>query len=526
MGQFLKYTIVVFLLLLLAAISIPKLSATREDAVRAAALNAAFYDRGTPYPVSNSESYADMSEQPFKEVRTSPLSTFSTDVDTASYSNVRRLLNAGQVPPKGAVRLEEFINYFTYDYREPEDAHPLNIHLRVGDTLWNDETKVIQIALQAKSVQADELPPGNLVFLLDVSGSMRSPNKLPLLKTSLMLLINQLRSEDKVSIVVYAGAAGLVLDQTAGNEKEKIIRALDRLEAGGSTAGGAGIELAYKVAQEARIPGGNNRVILATDGDFNVGVTNQSDLVDLIERKRKSGIYLTVLGFGMGNYKDDKMESLADKGNGNYAYIDNLSEAQKVLVTEMSGTLHTIAKDVKVQVEFNPAKVTAYRLIGYENRALADEDFNNDQKDAAEIGMGHSVTALYEIKPKTDTQPDAGSVDPLKYQTTVPTPAAVETDELATIKIRYKHPDSNVSIRMNKTVTEGIDEISDADFHFVQAVASFAMVLRHSAYVGALTYQDIIDTAERNRGKDPEGYRSEFIRTVQTAQKMHKIMDQ
>jgi len=384
----------------------------------------------------NTEGYSHKGENNFKEVSTSPLSTFSTDVDTASYSNTRRILMTNsQLPVKGAVRVEEFINYFDYDYKQPLTFQPFNINLRVGESLWS-ENKIIQIGLQTKKSNISKLLPSNFVFLLDVSGSMGRANKLPLLQKSLKLLVRQLRAVDRVSIVVYAGAAGVVLDRARGDEREKIIKALDSLRAGGSTAGGAGIELAYDIALKAFIKNGNNRVILATDGDFNVGQSSESSLVSMIEEKRKSGIYLSILGFGMGNYKDNKMEMLSNKGNGNYAYIDNLLEAKKVLVTQMSGTLYTVAKDVKIQVEFNPALVHSYRLIGYENRTLANEDFNNDKKDAGEIGMGHRVTALYEIKMKNGEQ--VSQIDNLKYQKPV-TNVIIKSDELATVKIRYKN---------------------------------------------------------------------------------------
>jgi len=466
--------------------------------------------------VFNTEEYAHIKENNFKEVKTSPLSTFSTDVDTASYANTRRYLSVNnQLPPKGAVRIEELLNYFSYDYKQPKSKYPFEINTRVGETFWNKNSKIIQIGLQTKKPNIAKLPPSNLVFLLDVSGSMSDPNKLPLLKKSLKLLVKQLRPVDRVSIVVYAGAAGLVLDRARGDEREKIIKALDRLNAGGSTAGGAGIKLAYKVALKAFIKGGNNRVIIATDGDFNVGQSSESALVDMIEKKRKSGVFLTVLGFGMGNYKDSKMEKLADKGNGNYAYIDNLLEAKKVLVTQMSGTLYTVAKDVKVQVEFNPALVYSYRLIGYENRALANEDFNDDKKDAAEIGMGHRVTAMYEIilqgkqnKPK---------VDKLKYQTTKMTDSA-NSKELATVKIRYKKPDGKISTRMSKAIIMSDSDISDSDFNFAQSVAGFAMLLTNSKYKGQIKFVDIIKLAKSSKGKDSEGYRAEFIKMVEKAE--------
>jgi len=520
------YTLIIVILLIIIGLSIPKLASNRDDVLRAQIAMSQNVPSRIDYETEekidfNTESYKYIKENPFKEVATSPLSTFSTDVDTASYSNARRIINENQLPPKGAIRLEEFINYFSYNYKEPNDNHPFAINLKVGETLWNSQTKLIQIGLQTKKPNIDKLPHSNLVFLLDVSGSMSDHNKLPLLKQSLKLLVKQLRAEDSVSIVVYAGAAGVILDRANGNEKEIIIQALDKLEAGGSTAGGEGIRLAYDIAKKAFIKDGNNRVILATDGDFNIGQTSESDLVDLIEAKRETGIYLTVLGFGMGNYKDDKMESLADKGNGNYAYIDNLLEAKKVLVTQMSGTLYTVAKDVKVQVEFNPSKVLSYRLIGYENRALDNEDFNDDKKDAAEIGMGHSVTALYELKLKENKQKidtNITKVDKLKYQATKPTTEAIESNELATIKIRYKRPDSNSSLLMSRVIQIDSNEIEERDYSFVQAVTAFGMLLRNSEFRGDSSFEKVIQIAKQNRGEDLEGYRSEFIRVVEKAE--------
>ena len=466
-----------------------------------------------PSVVPSHEEYNTISENKFKEVSSSPLSTFSTDVDTASYANVRRFLNdkRASLPPKNAVRIEELINYFSYDYKEPKNEEPFYISTRIGNSIWNNETKIIEIALQTKKPNIAKLPASNLVFLLDVSGSMGNANKLPLLKKSLKLLVKQLRAKDSVSIVVYAGNSGLVLDKARGDEEEKIVEALDKLNAGGSTAGGAGIQLAYKVAQEAFIEGGNNRVILATDGDFNVGQRTQDELVKLIEKKRENGVFLTVLGFGMGNYKDGRMEQLADKGNGNYAYIDNLLEAKKVLVTQMSGTLYTVAKDVKVQVEFNPNKVHSYRLIGYENRTLANKDFNDDKKDAAEVGMGHSVTALYEIV--LNSKEVKSKVDDLKYQRNIGT-----SNDLATVKIRYKKPDGDVSVKMSKIIRVSDADITKKDFDFVQTVAGFGMLLRDSEYKKSLTFSQLIELAKNAKGEDREGYRAEFIRMMEKAE--------
>jgi Ca-activated chloride channel family protein len=459
----------------------------------------------------NTESYKHNEQNKFIEVASSPLSTFSTDVDTASYSNVRRMLDANSLPPKDAVRTEEFVNYFSYNYKEPTTNEPFFINLKVDDALWNKKHKLIQIGLQSKKANIEKLPPSNLVFLLDVSGSMNDENKLPLLKKSLKLLVNQLRAEDKVSIVVYAGSSGLVLDRAKGSEKEKIINALDKLEAGGSTAGGEGIRLAYEIAKKSFIKNGNNRVILATDGDFNVGQTSESELIKLIEEKKKSGVYLSILGFGMGNYKDDKVEALADKGNGNYAYIDNLLEAKKVLVTQMSGTLYTVAKDVKVQVEFNPQKVSYYRLLGYENRKMANEDFNDDKKDAGEVGMGHSVTALYEVVLNDGT--NSSKVDKLKYQTAVVNPS----DELATVKIRYKEPKADSSKLMSRVVSFQNSDISDVDSKFIQSVVGFSMILRNVEEKGNLTYNKVLSLAKASKGSDDEGYRAEFIKMIENA---------
>ncbi len=465
---------------------------------------------------SNTEEYSEISENGFKTPFNDPLSTFSIDVDAASYSNVRRFLNLGQMPPKDAVRIEEMINYFKYDYPQPKGKAPFSINTELADSPWNKDHKLVHIGLQCKDISMDNLPPSNLVFLLDVSGSMGQPNKLPLLKSAFTMLIDKLRPEDKVAIVVYAGAAGEVLPSTSASNKEEILEALDNLNAGGSTAGGAGIKLAYKIAKKHFIEGGNNRVILATDGDFNVGASSDDAMEDLIEEQREYGVFLTALGFGMGNYKDAKMEILADKGNGNYAYIDNILEAKKVLVNEFGGTLFTIAKDVKIQVEFNPAKVQAYRLIGYENRLLAPEDFNNDKKDAGELGAGHTVTALYEIIPVGVRS--QFTIDDLKYQKTTITPQAVSSSEIMSVKLRYKEPDGSKSKLLAKTVRD-IDnsfESTSNNFRWSAVVAAFGMQLRDSDYKGDLTYTDIYVMARSARGKDEEGYRAEMIRMVES----------
>ncbi|RKD89928.1 vWA domain-containing protein [Mangrovibacterium diazotrophicum] len=464
----------------------------------------------------DTENYATVHENGFKEVSVNPLSTFSIDVDNASYSNVRRYLNQGQLPPKDAVRVEEMINYFSYDYPEPEGEHPFSVTTELGTCPWNSDNYLMRVGLKGKSIDKSDLPPSNLVFLIDVSGSMTPENKLPLLKKAFALLVNELRQEDRVAIVVYAGAAGKVLDSTPGNKKEKILEALDNLQAGGSTAGGAGLKLAYRIARENFIQDGNNRIILATDGDFNVGVSSTSEMERLVEQERESGIFMSVLGFGMGNIKDDKMETIADKGNGNYSYIDNIQEARKVLVSEFGGTLFTIAKDVKFQLEFNSQQVQQYRLVGYENRLLNDEDFNDDTKDAGEMGAGHTVTALYEIVPagKKDQKP---SVDPLKYSTSVPV-SGDYAEELLTIKLRYKDPDGKKSKLLEQAVENKLNTENSVDFNFAASVASFGMWLRDSDYKGTTSADQILKLAKAGRGNDYEGYRSEFVRLVRTVE--------
>ena len=471
--------------------------------------------------VRNRENYSPIDENAFKRVRHNPLSTFAIDVDTASYSNLRRFLNNGQLPPTDAIRMEELINYFNYDYPEPESDRPFSITTEISQAPWNPTHQLVHIGIQGEKMAIEDLPPSNLVFLLDVSGSMNSPNKLPLLKDAFRMLVNELREEDQVSIVVYAGAAGVVLPPTPGNQKDKILTAIDNLNAGGSTAGGAGIQLAYKLAQNNFIKSGNNRVILATDGDFNVGVSSDTELVKLIEQKRKKGVFLTVLGFGTGNLQDSKMEKIANKGNGNYAYIDNELEAKKVLVNEIGATLLTIAKDVKIQVEFNPAKVQAYRLIGYENRRLKDQDFNDDTKDAGELGAGHTVTALYEIIPvgaKTNVKlPD---IDPLKYQSNAA--STTNSKELMQVKLRYKEPDGNTSQLLTYPLVDKAVKLKDAsdNFKFSAAVASFGMVLRESPYKGKASFDQALQLAKESEGVDLEGYRAEFIDLVESAEEI------
>jgi Ca-activated chloride channel family protein len=474
-------------------------------------------------PNFNTESYAHIVENAFLGVASSPLSTFSIDVDRASYSNIRRFINGGQRPPIDAVRIEEMINYFSFDYPDPNGDHPFSVTTEVSNAPWNPVHRLVRIGIQGKRVDMENLPPSNLVFLIDVSGSMRSPDKLPLLKASFRMLVNELQPEDRVAIVVYAGAAGLVLPSTSGDEEDTILDAIEALEAGGSTAGGAGIKLAYDVARENHIASGNNRVILATDGDFNIGASSDGEMVRLIEEKRGQGTFLTVLGFGTGNLKDSKMEQLADRGNGNFAYIDNLMEARKVLVTEVGGTLLTIAKDVKIQVEFNPARVQAYRLIGYENRLLQDQDFNDDTKDAGELGAGHSVTALYEVIPVgIDSTHDIVDVDSLRYQAPSETTVTSDSEELLFVKLRYKAPQGTESRLITHPVRDSIDGPS-ADLTFASAVAGFGMLLRDSEYCGDLGLADVLDLARSSTGDDREGYRTEFVRLVETVLSMELL---
>ena len=463
----------------------------------------------------NTEEYDGITENIFHDAVHSPLSTFSIDVDAASYSNIRRFIQGGQRPPKDAVRIEEMVNYFHYDYPQPQGEDPFSINTEISSAPWNEKHKLVLIGLQGKRIPTEKLPPSNLVFLIDVSGSMSDANKLPLLKSSFKLLVQQLREQDHVAIVVYAGAAGLVLPSTSGRDKAKIIEALDHLEAGGSTAGGAGIRLAYQIAKENFNKEGNNRVILATDGDFNIGESSNGAMERLIEEKRQDGVFLTVMGFGMGNYKDSKMETLADKGNGNYLYIDSILEAQKALVNEFGGTLFTIAKDVKLQIEFNPAKVQAYRLIGYENRMLKSEDFNNDKKDAGELGSGHTVTALYEIIP-VGVESKFFKVDDLKYQTSKIDSKASNTNELMTVKFRYKKPDGDVSKLIVHPLVDNnrsLEKTSD-NFRWAASVASFGMLLRQSEFINGFSEDGILRLAEGAKGVDKDGYRTEFISLV------------
>ncbi len=476
-------------------------------------------------PELNREEYNPIDENRFQRPGDAPLSTFSIDVDSASYSNIRRFINDSQRPPADAVRIEELINYFTYDYPEPDGDRPFSIATEVAASPWSDRRQLVHIGLQGKTIPTDNLPDSNLVFLLDVSGSMYDADKLPLLQSAIRLLVNELDEDDTVSIVVYAGAAGVVLEPTPGDEKDAILDAIGQLEAGGSTAGSEGIQRAYDLAKEHFIDGGNNRVILATDGDFNVGTSSEGELIRLIEEKREDDIFLTVLGFGTGNLQDAKMEQLANHGNGNYAYIDSILEAKKVLVNEIGATLLTIAKDVKIQVEFNPAKVQAYRLVGYENRLLAAEDFNDDTRDAGELGAGHSVTALYEIIP-VGTDPDVNlpTVDDLRYSENAdnsggePLSATADSDELMWVKLRYKEPTADESQLLELPVPDRAVSLADSsdDFRFSAAVAMFGMVMRESAFLGTASVDDVENLAREARGDDRDGYRSEFLRLVET----------
>ncbi len=478
------------------------------------------YLRAPGEPV-NRENYAHFDDNGVKLVAEAPVSTFSIDVDTGAYSNVRRMLNNGQLPVEDAVRVEELINYFSYDYPMPKNSNqPFAVTTEIGVTPWNPATHILHIGIKGYDGSMDSLPASNLVFLVDVSGSMESADKLGLLKSSLKLLSRQMRSEDSISIVVYAGASGVVLEPVAGNETARISQALDELSAGGRTNGAAGIRTAYQLAEQAFIEDGINRVILATDGDFNVGTVNFEALKDLVEEKRKSGISLTTLGFGTGNYNDHLMEQLADAGNGNYAYIDTLNEAQKVLVDEISSTLNTIAKDVKIQLEFNPAVVAEYRLIGYENRALNREDFNNDKVDAGEIGAGHTVTALYEI---SLVGSNSRSIDPLRYSR-MRVAGKDHKDEIALLRLRYKLPDSSTSKLIERPVKTAdivntLEKTSDR-FRFSASVAGFGQLLRGGRYTDNYQYDDVLELARNARGRDAFGYRGEFISLVNLAKSL------
>jgi Ca-activated chloride channel family protein len=481
---------------------------------------------GTYIPPSpkGDESYKGITENGFNNVRSKPLSTFSVDVDAASYTNIRRFIDNGEMPPANAVRIEEMINYFNYDLKGPANGDPVAIHTELSSAPWNAKHRLLRIGLKAKTLNTDKLPPSNLVFLIDISGSMDQTNKLPLVKASMKLVAEQLRAEDRVAIVTYAGQAGVALGATPGNEKRKIIDAIDALEASGSTNGGEGIKMAYRIARDNFMENGNNRIIMATDGDFNVGPNSDEDMEQLIVHERQSRVAISIMGFGMGNLKDSKMEAMADKGNGNYAYIDNMTEAARAFVSEFAGTLYTVAKDVKIQIEFNPAKVQAYRLLGYEDRMLNKEDFNNDRKDAGDMGSGHTVTALYEIVPAGVKDDYAGSVDPLKYQKPATVPVANSSNEVATIKFRYKPTDISSSKMEQITVKDAPIPFgaSSADFRFAAAVAEFGMLLRDSQFKEQSNFDQVISIAKSGRGEDADGYRSEFIRLAESAKLLAK----
>ena len=469
------------------------------------------------------EEYASFQENRFKSAGDEPLSTFSLDVDAASYGNVRRMINNGQMPEKDAGRVEELINYFSYNYPQPAGEHPVNILTESAVCPWQPKHQLVRIGVKAREIPSANLPASNFVFLLDVSGSMDMPNKLALVKSSIKLLVNNLRDKDRVAIVVYAGAAGVTLESTKGTDKQKILEAIDKLQAGGSTAGGEGIQLAYKIAEKNFIKEGNNRIILCTDGDFNVGVSDEKGLEKLIADKRKSGVFLTVLGYGMGNYKDNKLQILSEKGNGNHAYIDNLQEANKVLVNEFGSTMYTVAKDVKIQVEFNPKYVNAYRLVGYESRLLNKEDFNDDTKDAGELGSGHTVTAIYEVIP-VGVENTYGGVDKLKYQAEQKIkPVLSNSNELMTVKLRYKNPDEDKSRKLEIPVLANVSKTNaSVDLNFQMAVAMFGQLLRKSDFQGDATYEKVIELAKKGLDEDKHGYRREFIRLVESVAQLAK----
>lgn len=468
---------------------------------------------------TNTESYASISENTFLNPLQEPLSTFAADVDAASYSNVKRFIKSGTLPPTDAIRIEEMINYFAYDLAEPRKGDPVRIMTELTQTPWNTQHQLLRISLKAKDIPTDLLPSSNFVFLIDISGSMGAPNKLPLVKSSFKMLVDQLRPQDKVAIVSYAGNANIALESTTGDKKMKIKEVIDGLSAGGSTAGGDGLKMAYNMARKNFIQGGNNRVIMATDGDFNVGSSSDSDMEKLITKERESNVNISVLGYGMGNYKDSKLETLANKGRGNYAYINDISEARKAIVTEFGGTMFTVAKDVKIQVEFNPKFVQAYRLVGYENRLMGAEDFNNDSKVGGDMGVGHSVTALYEIVPVGIKSTIIGSVDPLKYQDNKNGAINNNSSELATVKFRYKEPDSDKSKVQEQAVATEVVPLARAseDFRFISAVAELGMLLRNSDYKQQANFEQLIIRAKDAKGKDNEGYRAEFIRLAEDA---------
>ena len=476
----------------------------------------------SPPQQRNAETYKEIKENSFVAVAQQPVTTFSADVDRAAYANVRRIIGYGQIPPKDAVRIEEMVNYFDYDYPAPEEgsASPLRVSPELAPAPWNPNHLLLRIGLQAKKIDLAKAPPSNIVFLIDVSGSMDEENKLPLLQSSFKMLLGQLRPDDKVAIVTYANGTKVALPSTSVKDKEKIIKVLDNLYASGGTSGGKGIQLAYEQAQKSFIKNGNNRIILATDGDFNIGINNTTDLEKFIEKQRESGIYMSVLGFGMGNYRDDMAETIADKGNGNYAYIDNITEAKKVLVNELSGTLFAVAKDVKLQLEFNPKYVKEYKLIGYENRMLANEDFTNDKKDAGEIGAGHTVTALYELVPS-----DGKVAQSLRYQSQELNEKG-KGNELGFLKIRYKDPKvkdaKSVEITEPLVFNKKALKETSTDYRFAASVAEFSILLRDNSNKANATYDQVIELAEGAIGKDPEGYRKEFVRLVKSVKMLPK----
>ena len=476
----------------------------------------------SPPQQRNAETYKEIKENSFVAVAQQPVTTFSADVDRAAYANVRRIIGYGQIPPKDAVRIEEMVNYFDYDYPAPEEgsASPLRVSPELAPAPWNPNHLLLRIGLQAKKIDLAKAPPSNIVFLIDVSGSMDEENKLPLLKSSFKMLLGQLRPDDKIAIVTYANGTKVALPSTSVKDKEKIIKVLDNLYASGGTSGGRGIQLAYEQAQKSFIKNGNNRIILATDGDFNIGINNTTDLEKFIEKQRESGIYMSVLGFGIGNYRDDMAETIADKGNGNYAYIDNITEAKKVLVNELSGTLFAVAKDVKLQLEFNPKYVKEYKLIGYENRMLANEDFTNDKKDAGEIGAGHTVTALYELVPS-----DGKVAQSLRYQSQELNEKG-KGNELGFLKIRYKDPKvkdaKSVEITEPLVFNKKALKETSTDYRFAASVAEFGILLRDNSNKANATYDQVIELAEGAIGKDPEGYRKEFVRLVKSVKMLPK----
>ena len=476
----------------------------------------------SPPQQRNAETYKEIKENSFVAVAQQPVTTFSADVDRAAYANVRRIIGYGQIPPKDAVRIEEMVNYFDYDYPAPEEgsASPLRVSPELAPAPWNPNHLLLRIGLQAKKIDLTKAPPSNIVFLIDVSGSMDEENKLPLLKSSFKMLLGQLRPDDKIAIVTYANGTKVALPSTSVKDKEKIIKVLDNLYASGGTSGGRGIQLAYEQAQKSFIKNGNNRIILATDGDFNIGINNTTDLEKFIEKQRESGIYMSVLGFGIGNYRDDMAETIADKGNGNYAYIDNITEAKKVLVNELSGTLFAVAKDVKLQLEFNPKYVKEYKLIGYENRMLANEDFTNDKKDAGEIGAGHTVTALYELVPS-----DGKVAQSLRYQSQELNEKG-KGNELGFLKIRYKDPKvkdaKSVEITEPLVFNKKALKETSTDYRFAASVAEFGILLRDNSNKANATYDQVIELAEGAIGKDPEGYRKEFVRLVKSVKMLPK----